>query len=457
MIKHFINIYLPVPLGKTSTLRSSAAFLISLIFMLILFINSSKAQSILSPEEAIDIALKNNYSLQVSKTAMDIAKNNFNFGNSGFLPQLGFNLSKTYGTSKINQEYASGLKVEKSDVNSNNLNTGISFNWTLFDGLKMFNTYNKLETLTKISDFQFMENKEDLVFNVLAAYYFIVEQKKYISLIQTNLNIYNEKIKIAELKLNLGSGSNLELLQAKVDLNAQKAALLKQAVNISNSRAELNKLLARDADIDFDVSDTIIINYNPTLADLKNSSASHNTGLNIYKNNIELSRYNSKDIVSQRYPKLSFLMNYNFTSSENQAGFSLLNSNLGFTRGFTLSYSLFDGFNNNIKLKNAKLGEQQALMLFNQVKTEVETALLKAFNTFTLNLQMLNLEEENIKISRENLNVALEKFRLGTISSLEFKEAQNSFESAYIRLINARYDTKLSEITLMKLNGDLAK
>nr|MBP7496742.1 TolC family protein [Bacteroidales bacterium] len=189
----------------------------------------------------------------------------------------------------------------------------------------------------------------------------------------------------------------------------------------------------------------------------KNSSASQNTGLNIYKHNIELSRYNSKDIVSQRYPKLSFLMNYNFTRSENQAGFSLLNSNLGFTRGFTLSYSLFDGFNNNIKLKNAKLGEQQALMLFNQVKTEVESALLKAFNTFTLNLQMLNLEEENIKISRENLNVALEKFRLGTISSLEFKEAQNSFESAYIRLINARYDTKLSEITLMKLNGDLAK
>jgi outer membrane protein len=420
------------------------------------FINNySFSQQKLTVDSAIAIALKNNYSINISKRQAEIATNNNTPGNAGFLPQIGINATGTTTGSDIKQKYASGLEVNKSGVNSKLINAGVSLNWTLFDGLKMFTTHEKLKELQDMGDINSKIAIETIVSDILNSYYDIVKQEKLLKVISDEINISEEKLRITELKYNLGAGSNLDYLQAKTDLNAFKSAFLKQQIIVSNSKITLNDLLSRANDQDFDVVDTIPIIYKPSLEDLKTSVVQQNNILKITQKNIDLSKYYIKEVESQRYPKIGFIMNYNFARTQNQAGFSLLNQNLGLTTGLNASMNLFDGFNNNVRYKNAKVTLAISELQYKDVKSQIESDLLKAFRIFENNLQLLALEEENIKVASENLKVAMEKYKLGSISALLLKDAQTSYENAQNRLVNARYDTKISEIKLMKLNGSL--
>ena len=67
------------------------------------------------------------------------------------------------------------------------------------------------------------------------------------------------------------------------------------------------------------------------------------------------------------------------------------------------------------------------------------------------------MEETNISLAKENVFIAYERYKLGVTTFLELREAQKSLEDAYNRLIAARYETKLAEIELLRLKGDLVK
>ncbi|MEI6817354.1 MAG: TolC family protein, partial [Bacteroidota bacterium] len=93
----------------------------------------------------------------------------------------------------------------------------------------------------------------------------------------------------------------------------------------------------------------------------------------------------------------------------------------------------------------------------NNTKLVVESGLLKTFRTFQTNMEALKLEEENYTLAKENVDIALERYRLGSSSALELKIAQQSYEDADNRVVLARYATKISETELMRLNGILVK
>ena len=96
-------------------------------------------------------------------------------------------------------------------------------------------------------------------------------------------------------------------------------------------------------------------------------------------------------------------------------------------------------------------------LVLDQTKMVIESSLLIAYNNFKNSMDVLSLEEENFKLAKENVDVALERFRLGNSNTIELKVAQKSFDDAQTRLVNARYDAKVSETELMRLNGMLVK
>ena len=438
-------------------MRFKLIIIITILNYSLINIHYSFAQSKMTVENAIEIGLKNTYSIFIARNDAEIAKNSNSLGNAGFLPQVGLNVSGSSTTSNIKQEYSSGLEVDKSGSNSKVISAGVGLNWTLFDGMKMFATHEKLKQIQDMGEINSKIAIENTVASIMRAYYDLVKQDKLLKVIESTIEIDKEKLRIAELKYNLGAGSNLDYLQAKVDLNAQKSAYLKQQINVSNSKINLNNILSRAAETEFEIEDTIPVKYNPTLSELKTSVSKQNNMLSLMEKNIDVSKYSLKETEAGRYPQLDFTFNYNYLRTKNQAGFILLNQSLGWAPGFIASWNLFDGFNTSTRIKNAKLTLLNSELEFNDIKNGIEADLLKAFNNFQNNLQILALEEDNLKVANENLKVAIEKFKLGSISQIILHEAENSYEDAQTRLVNARYDTKVSEIELMKLNGELVK
>ena len=415
------------------------------------------AQEKLSLAVAVSIAIKNNYSILISKNESEIAVNNNTIGNAGMLPSFNVSADGTQFANDTKQSYSNGLEVDKKNVASNNIQAGADFNWTIFNGFKMFATRNKLAELQAKGGLNLKTEIENTIAGIINSYFDIVRNKELLKSAQSAIEIYEERARISETKFNIGSASKLELLQAKVDLNAQRSALLKNKTALNNAKINLNQLLARPVETDFDVSDSIVITYHPKLDELKKTIIERNNTLLAAQKDLSVSSYSVKQIESLRYPVIGLGAGYNYSRIKNDAGLILLNQNNGLNYGFTLRWNLFNGFNTNSQIKNAKLEYLNSTLHLNDVQSQVESQLLQAFRNFEDALEVLKLEEDNLLLAKEIVTVAFERFRIGNSIPLELKEAQKSFDDAAIRTTSARYDAKVAETELMRLNSELVK
>jgi outer membrane protein TolC len=415
------------------------------------------AQEQLSLEQAIDIGLKSNYDITIEKNNATIASTNNTLGNAGMLPKIELQAATSLANNATKQEFSSGLIVDKSGVQSNNINAGVYLTWTLFDGFKMFAAHNRLKDLDAMGVLTSKIAIENTISQIIVTYYNVVRQKQLIKGLSDNILISEERLKIAELRFKIGSGSKLDVLQAKIDMNAQTSNLYRQKTFFSNLKLEMNQLLARNVDLEFDVQETIPVEFQLKFEELKIEIQNNNSAITLAQRNVMLNNHLLKETKSQLYPKLNLNSSYLFSRSENQAGFSLLNQNLGLNFGLTASWTIFNGFNTRNQIKNAYLQSENANLEYKIVKLQLEQSLLSSFKKYQEDQKVLLLEEDNTLLTKEAVNIALERFRIGSSTSVELKEIQKSYDDALTRLADARYSAKVSETQLMKLSGKVVK
>jgi outer membrane protein TolC len=429
-----------------------------LVVFCLLFISTTLiAQEKLTLQQAIEMALKNNYDINIVKNNAIIAANSNTLGNAGMLPKVDLQASANLANNATKQEFSSGLTVDKSGVKSTNINAGVYLSWILFDGMKMFATHKRLQEMEIMGALSSKIQIENSVSELIINYYNIVRQKQLIKGLSENITISEERLKIAQKKLEIGSGSKLDVLQAKVDMNAQTSNLYRQKTNLSELKTNLNLLLARKGDVEFDVENDIPNEFKLKYDDLKSSIEKNNLELKAAQTNTAIISQTIRESKSQLYPKLNFNANYLFARSENQAGFALLNQNLGLNLGLTASWTIFNGLNNTNQIKNARLQLDNANYEFNKTKAVLDAQLYSMFKRYQDDAKILELEEENTKLAKEAVDIALERFKIGSSNSLELKEIQKSYDDALTRLAEARFNAKVSEIQLMKLNGEIMK
>lgn len=418
-------------------------------------LNTATAQETLTLEQAIELALKNNYDILLARNEAEIANRNNTIGNAGMLPTINATLSDAYTLNNLHQEFVSQPEIDRRGVNSNNVQAAVALNWVLFDGLKMFATKGRLNQLEQIGQLQLRDQIQTTVANVVIAYYNVVGSKQQLIAIDEAIRIADERAKIAEAKFTVGTSSKVDYLQAKVDANMQRSNEFSQKTAIQQRKAELNRLMVRPADTPFEVTDSILINMNPELtpADLERK----NFQLAIAARNIDVAKYAKKEAFSGFLPYLNGTVGYGFGRSQSDAGFTLYNQSYGLQAGFQLNIPLFNGLNTIRLNKIAGIQVQSAGFNFENVKMQTNVAYYNQLRNFENAKEVLKLEEENVQLADENAKIALERFRLAQSTSLELREAQLSLVDAQTRTVNARLNAKYAETELMRLQGELVK
>ncbi len=425
-----------------------------LIILLVLCGVVSMAQGVLTPEQAIEIALKNNYDILLAKNDAEIAARNNTPGNAGMLPRVDAYVTDNFTLNNLNQKLTTGTEIKRNNADGNTVGASVALNWTLFDGLRMFATKGRLNKLEEIGELQYKDQIQTAVADVLNSYYGIVGAKQQLVAIQEAISISEERVKLADMKFQVGTAGKTDLLQAKVDLNAQKSNAINQRKVIAQRKAALNAILSRPAETDFDVLDTIPFNSNLGLtADLD----SKNFQLQAAMKNVDVAKYQKKEAFSFLLPDLTGTVGYGYTRAQNSAGFSLFNQSYGLNAGFTLHIPLFNGLNTLREVKIASINIQNSQFNLERARFQVKLSYYNALRDYQDAKELLVLEEENIQLADENQKIALERFRLGQSTAIELREAQISYVEAKTRLVNARYGAKIAENELLRLQGELVK
>ncbi|MES1219467.1 MAG: TolC family protein [Bacteroidota bacterium] len=431
------------------------------LFILFLSALTSPAQKLLTLEEAIATALQNNYDIQLSKNDSAVAALDYSYRNAAFLPRLNANLGYNWNINDQKQKFADGTKRQLQGVKSNTITTGIALNWTLFDGFKMFATRDKVEEFVKLGELGIKNQVVNTVATVVVTYYNVVRQKQQLKAIEEQMSINEERVKLAQYKLDIGVGAKPDVLQSKVDLNAQRAAQLNQQTLINQLKEQLNQSMNATPGSAYDVSDTIPLNMQIALIDIQTNIENNNPLLLIAKKNIDIATLTLKERKADRYPVLSFNSGYNISRVDNKVTVNpyqpLFNRNRGTVFGFTTTIPILNNLNTRRLIQQAQLDVQYQRLTYDNQRSLINLSVLNAYNDYLQEKKALTLEEDNILLAKENVDIVFQTYKLGAATFIQLREAQKSLEDAYNRLITARYNTKLAETELLRLKGDLVK
>ena len=413
------------------------------------------AQELLTVEEAVKIALENNYQIRIASNMLEIDKTGVNIGNAGMLPVVGATLNSNNSIQNSSQTRADGNLVELDNAKNNSLNYGVGLDWTIFDGFRMFARYDQLKELEKLGEAQLKQAVLTRVSDVMIGYYDLVQQHQQLVALDSTIVISEQRLKLANNRFTIGKTSKLEVLNAQVDLNTDLTLMLRQKEMIANSKIRLNEILARDTKIDFNVIEEISLDEPLSLPQLESLAEKQNPVLQAAIINKNIARLDLKQIKAERYPSIIVSTGYVFNESESSLGFTTSAESQGWNYGLSARLKIFEGFTQNQNEKIARIRVDNSSLLIEEQRQTLKSQLGTAYKSYLTNISLIELEKSNEAIAKDNLDITIEKFKIGTIPTIEFRTAQLNYIRAIVRYSDAKFQAKLSEISLKEFAGIL--
>ncbi|KMM31466.1 membrane protein [Parabacteroides goldsteinii] len=416
-----------------------------------------KAQEVYSLKQCIETGLERNYSIRIIRNEQLISDNNATQGNAGYLPTIDLSGGFSGTVNNNRNKLSDGTTEKENGVNSETGNIGLNVNWTVFDGFGIQAEYARLKELKKMGELDTRLTIEDFVATLSGEYYNMIRQYIRLRNLRSSLDLSRERVRIAEERYHIGSGSRMDLQQAQVDFNADSSNVLNQLEVVHTSRIRLNELMALDnIDEQIALKDSVI---RPNIfldeVDLWQSTLASNASLLIAQKNQTLSELDYKKVKSRDYPYVKLNAGYGYTANWYEVGATDLQQRLGLNYGLTVGLNLFDGFNRRRERRNARIQIENSQLKKQELELGLRADMSNLWMAYRNNLDLWSLEKENVIVALENHRIAIDRYKLGELSGIELREAQISLLEAEERQSIAEYSTKLCEISLLQLSGQI--
>jgi outer membrane protein len=433
---------------------------LSLLWILGITVSGAMAQEKVDLEQVINLALQENYDVRLSKNASEAATVIDETSWAALLPTLNGNASTVWTNSDQKLEFDASPNREGT-AKFNTTAASVQLNWTLFDGTRMFATRERFAVLAQQGELLVKNQIVNTVASIIVNYYDIVRQKQQLMAVREQMAVSEERVKLAEKKLDVGIGSKPELLQAKVDYNSQRTLSLQQEAAIVQLKEQLNGLVGSKLPKPYDVADTILIDLQIQQTDIEQNINNTNYALQAARKSIDVASLSLRESRGQLSPILNFVSAYNFTQSEYTSVVNsfnpLFSKSQGYNYGFTLNIPILNGFNIRRQIQVDKINLSRQMLVYDQQKIAVDVGVRNAYVNYDNAKKVLLIEEETILLAKENVFIALESFKRGVATFIELRTAQQSLADAYNRLISARYMAKVAETELLRLQGALIR
>lgn len=419
------------------------------------------AQEKIQLEEVVALALEKNYDVLIAKNSLLSNVTNDNYAWAAFLPKASATVSNVWNSNEQHLEFKDVSKNASGTNESNTLTASGQVVWTLFDGTKMFATRDRIAIIAEQGELSVKDQMINTIASIITNYYNIVRQKQQLTAIQEQMAVSEVRVKLAEKKLQVGTGGKPELLQARVDFNAQRTQVLQQQASIAQLKEQLNNLSGSQLPASFDVSDSIEINLTLKREEILENVSHSNYTLQAARSNFAIASLLLHERRAELWPSVTFNGSYNYARANNTKLVNpfgtIFSLNNGFNYGFSVSIPILNGLTTRREIELAKINVNQQQILYNQLESNINVNLRNAFTNYDNARQVLVIEEETILLAKENVFIALESFKKGVSTFIELRTAQQSLADAYNRLIAARYNAKVAETELLRLNGGLLK
>ncbi len=423
--------------------------------MLLLVSGNTIAQK-LTKDEAIRLTLENNFGILIATNNIDIAKNNKGILNSGYLPNVSGNASAVYNKDNIEAELSNGEVNVLDGAESDRYNAGIDLNYTLFDGLGRFYNYKRLKEQYNLSELQARETIENTILQLCTVYFEIARLTENVEILEETLQISQERITRADYQFEYGQNTKLDVLNAEVDVANDSINLVNTRQQLQNTKRDLNLIIDKDLSHIFDVDTTISFINQLQLDGFVEKTMENNVRILRNKSNIKINEYDLKVSKSGYLPTIGLTGSYGWNKNNNNAASFLATlTSDGLSGSLNLTWNLFDGGSTITQIKNARIAIENQEIQQKQIEQEIKRDIANASGNYKNRLNVYKIQQQNVITNQNNFERSQERFKLGQITSIEFRQAQINLILAETNKNSAKYDAKIAELQLLQLTGQL--
>ncbi len=419
-------------------------------------INNLNAQQMLTKEEAVKLALDNNYDIKIANNNVLVAENNTSVLNSGYLPTVTGTAGATYNLDNTEAEFSNGNSTVLNGAESNRYNAGVSLNYTIFDGLGRHYNYKRLKEQYQLSELQARETIENTIVQLFSVYYNVAQLSENLETLDQTLLVTKDRLVRAEYQFDYGQNTKLEVLNAEVDINTDSINIINTKQDLKIAKRDLKLVLGETFTEDFNVETEVDFLLQFKKDSLFEKAKQRNVALLQTEKNIAISQLDIKSGKSAYLPTLGLTGSYGWNKNNNNAAsFVTVSTNTGLSGGLNLSWNLFDGGATMTRVRNAKVNLETQQLQKENILLSIQRDFDNAWDDYMNKLEIYNIQEKNIITAQNNFDRTQEKFKIGQVNSIEFRQAQLNLLNTELSRNQAKYAAKLAELQLLQISGEL--
>ena len=431
--------------------------LINIFVVIFLSTINLVAQNDLTISSAVKKTLENNLDIKISENLEKIAKNNSSILNNNYLPniQLGSDISSN--TQSIEIETPSGISGTLDDTKTDNSSALLSISYNIIDASGRKYNYKKSKELFSKSNLEVKEIIENTMLQLFTVFFEVGRLSEERNILKNALEISKTRYERKLLEFEYGQTNNLEVLNAEVDVNTDSINLLKSSKQLFNAKRDLNLIMNVDLESQFNINTKIEFLSGDEIATIFSNGIYNNTRLLIIEKDVIISNLDKKITKYSYLPTLGLSGTYGWNESINDNPYAFYNKSIsdGFSAGINIRWDIFRGGKKIIANKNTAINQQNSELNKKKTELDITKELRNAYQTHLNNLFIMEVQNKNLETNKNNFERNLERYKIGQVSSIEFRRAQLNLLNAELSNSSAKYQAKISEAYFLKISGEI--
>lgn len=439
--------------------------------LLIAFSSPTHAQTILTLEDCINIAMENNSQVLNSQTNLKSFQSQKLSSYSGILPNLSFSAgpNRNYrapatfiGFAPVGVNPETGqVKYESTEITSPSnatVNYSLSFNFSqnVWDQGRWWNQIHQAETNVKAAELNIEYIKQNTIALVNARYYELIKALEQKQVSEESVNLSLEQLKRSETMYEIGTVAQIDIFTSQVNYDRSKINLINQDLFIENAKRTLNLAIGRNPNTPLNINANVPLDviYDLSLEDLSNQAINFSPELKRLDQLVQGSQLGIKISKSSRYPTLGYSISYSRSNSDLDRIYNDISKNYSLNANVSLRFNIFDGFQtrrnvqqsqNNMRINEENLEDQER-----NIRASVENY-YKQLIAFR---EKIDINKGMITAAEEGLRLANERYRVGSGTLIETIDAQVQLTSARYNLLELQYDALIAQANLKAAVGN---
>ncbi len=418
---------------------------ILLLFISLFLSVASQAQQAqeISLQEAIDIALENNYQLKVAGNNVELSENQVRSEKADYLPSLSANAS---GNRSIGRSFNENTGQITTETN-NSMRTSMSADLPIFSGFENLHSLRSTQYDQQSSEHNLERVRENVIFNTASNYLQFILDRKFLEIDRENLEASRQTLKQVRAQVEVGSRPTVDLYNQEATVANNELAVVNSENALQSSRLQLIQSMQIDplkeyefATPEIDTQSVRATDYN--LDQLVVNALENRADLKSEEFNIESIRHQLRATEGSLYPSLSFGASVSSSYSELQPfGFQdqFFDQNINRSFGLSLSIPIFGNLNRRINVQSQQIQYKNAQLNLQDTELQIVQDVNQAYNDYQSYVKQLESSQKALQAAERSYQTQKERYEVGAGTLIELSDANAQYVEAQASRVQALF------------------